>query len=98
VGSTLRLKVQARDVSLALSADGASSILNRLPVRVRECRAADNPAHVMVSLDASGSPCWRASPATRQSSSAYGPASVGADQVGGAARLSNAAAALSIAA
>lgn len=55
VGSTLRLKVQARDVSLALAADGASSILNRLPVRVRECRPADNPAHVLVSLDASGS-------------------------------------------
>ncbi|MEX5341432.1 molybdenum ABC transporter ATP-binding protein [Pseudomonas sp. I2] len=54
VGSTLRLKVQARDVSLALTADGASSILNRLPVRVRECRPADNPAHVMVSLDAAG--------------------------------------------
>ncbi|MBV4507560.1 molybdenum ABC transporter ATP-binding protein [Pseudomonas sp. BW13M1] len=54
MGSTLRLKVQARDVSLALTADGASSILNRLPVRVRECRPADNPAHVLVSLDAAG--------------------------------------------
>ncbi|NIF15739.1 molybdenum ABC transporter ATP-binding protein [Pantoea sp. Cy-639] len=56
MGSALRLKVQARDVSLALSAEGASSILNRLPVRVRECRPADNPAHVLVSLDARGSP------------------------------------------
>lgn len=55
-GSSLRLKVQARDVSLALDADTASSILNRLPVRVRECRPADNPAHVLVSLDAAGSP------------------------------------------
>lgn len=55
VGSTLRLKVQARDVSLTLAADSASSILNRLPVLVRECRAADNPAHVLVSLDAGGS-------------------------------------------
>lgn len=54
-GSTLRVKVQARDVSLSLSADHASSILNRLPVQVLACRAADNPAHVLVSLDASGS-------------------------------------------
>ncbi|MBV4531135.1 molybdenum ABC transporter ATP-binding protein [Pseudomonas sp. SWRI107] len=54
VGSTLRLKVQARDVSLTLAADNVSSILNRLPVRVLECRAADNPAHVLVSLDAGG--------------------------------------------
>ena len=54
VGTTLRLKVQARDVSLALAADSASSILNRLPVQVREWRSTDNPAHVLVSLDAAG--------------------------------------------
>lgn len=54
LGSTLRIKVQARDVSLALAADSASSILNRLPVQVRESRSADNPAHVLVSLDAGG--------------------------------------------
>ncbi|MBA1321343.1 molybdenum ABC transporter ATP-binding protein [Pseudomonas plecoglossicida] len=54
VGSTHRLKIQARDVSLALAADSQSSILNRLPVRVRELRAADNPAHLLVSLDAAG--------------------------------------------
>jgi molybdate transport system ATP-binding protein len=54
MGSTLRLKVQARDVSLAAGIDSASSILNRLPVQVRECRPADNPAHMLVSLDAGG--------------------------------------------
>jgi len=54
MGSTLRVKVQARDVSLALAADSTSSILNRLPVQVRESRPADNPAHVLVSLDAGG--------------------------------------------
>ncbi|QCI13284.1 molybdenum ABC transporter ATP-binding protein [Pseudomonas putida] len=54
IGSTLRIKVQARDVSLALAADSASSILNRLLVHVRESRPADNPAHVLVSLDAGG--------------------------------------------
>lgn len=54
MGSTLRVKVQARDVSLALAADSTSSILNRLPVCVRESRPAANPAHVLVSLDAGG--------------------------------------------
>ncbi|MHC6226108.1 molybdenum ABC transporter ATP-binding protein [Pseudomonas sp. X10] len=53
-GTTLRVKVQARDVSLSLSEDCASSILNRLPVQVREFRPADNAAHVLVSLDAAG--------------------------------------------
>ncbi|WP_342651199.1 molybdenum ABC transporter ATP-binding protein [Pseudomonas sp. REB1044] len=56
VGSTLRLKVQARDVSLTLAQDTTSSILNRLSVTVGECRAADNPAHILVSLDAAGNP------------------------------------------
>ncbi|AXO88850.1 molybdenum ABC transporter ATP-binding protein [Pseudomonas parafulva] len=56
VGSTLRLKVQARDVSLTLAQDTTSSILNRLSVTVSECHAADNPAHVLVSLDAAGNP------------------------------------------
>ncbi len=56
VGSTLRLKVQARDVSLTLAQDTTSSILNRLSVTVSGCRAADNPAHVLVSLDAAGNP------------------------------------------
>ncbi|CAG8868710.1 Vitamin B12 import ATP-binding protein BtuD [Pseudomonas fluorescens] len=53
-GTLLRVKVQARDVSLTLTEDCTSSILNRLPVRVRAFRAADNAAHVLVSLDAAG--------------------------------------------
>lgn len=53
-GSTLRVKVQARDVSLTLDADSTSSILNRLAVRVLQIQAAENPAHVLVSLDANG--------------------------------------------
>ncbi|WP_459205402.1 molybdenum ABC transporter ATP-binding protein [Pseudomonas sp. MLB6B] len=52
LGTAVRIKVQARDVSLALAADQASSILNRLPVQVRQCQAADNPAHLLVGLDA----------------------------------------------
>ncbi|UVL63813.1 molybdenum ABC transporter ATP-binding protein [Pseudomonas sp. B21-032] len=54
VGMPLRLKVQARDVSLSLGADQQSSILNRLPVTVSGHRPADNSAHVLVSLDAAG--------------------------------------------
>ncbi|WP_447803019.1 molybdenum ABC transporter ATP-binding protein [Pseudomonas serbica] len=56
VGQALRCKVQARDVSLSLHGDEQSSILNRLPVTVVSEMAADNSAHVLVRLDASGSP------------------------------------------
>lgn len=56
VGKPLRFKVQARDVSLSLSAEEHSSILNRLPVTVIQEMPADNTAHVLVRLDAGGSP------------------------------------------
>ncbi|WP_455825255.1 molybdenum ABC transporter ATP-binding protein [Pseudomonas graminis] len=56
VGKTLRVKVQARDVSLSLQAGEHSSILNRLPVTVTQEIAADNSAHVLVRLDADGTP------------------------------------------
>ncbi|MGA9700971.1 molybdenum ABC transporter ATP-binding protein [Pseudomonas sp.] len=56
VGKTLRVKVQARDVSLSLQAEEHSSILNRLPVTVTQEIAADNSAHVLVRLDADGTP------------------------------------------
>ncbi|WP_296185454.1 molybdenum ABC transporter ATP-binding protein [Pseudomonas sp. UBA1879] len=52
----LRLKVQARDVSLTLRADDRTSILNRLPVTVVSEVPADNAAHVLVRLDAAGTP------------------------------------------
>ncbi|KKX57795.1 MULTISPECIES: molybdenum ABC transporter ATP-binding protein [Pseudomonas] len=55
-GQALRCKVQARDVSLSLHGDEQSSILNRLPVTVVSEMAADNSAHVLVRLDAAGSP------------------------------------------
>ena len=55
-GKALRVKVQARDVSLNLQAEERSSILNRLPVTVTEEMAADNSAHVLVRLDADGTP------------------------------------------
>jgi molybdate transport system ATP-binding protein len=56
LGKVLRVKVQARDVSLSLQAGEHSSILNRLPVTVTQEIAADNSAHVLVRLDADGTP------------------------------------------
>ena len=56
VGKQLRFKVQARDVSLSLAGGEQSSILNRLPVTVISEIAADNTAHVLVRLDAGGTP------------------------------------------
>ena len=56
IGKSLRFKVQARDVSLSLQAGEHSSILNRLPVTVSQETAADNSAHVLVRLDAAGTP------------------------------------------
>ncbi len=56
VGARARLRIQARDVSLALAADEASSILNRLPVRIVGFAAAAHPAHCLVSLEAAGTP------------------------------------------
>ncbi|WP_410524891.1 molybdenum ABC transporter ATP-binding protein [Pseudomonas sp. DTU_2021_1001937_2_SI_NGA_ILE_001] len=55
-GQRLRFKVQARDVSLSRQFDEQSSILNRLPVQVVREVPADHPAHVMVQLDADGTP------------------------------------------
>ncbi|QLG93457.1 molybdenum ABC transporter ATP-binding protein [Pseudomonas yamanorum] len=56
LGKHLRFKVQARDVSLSLQAEEYSSILNRLPVTVTQEIPADNSAHVLVRLDAGGTP------------------------------------------
>lgn len=55
-GKALRFKVQARDISLSLEPDHQSSILNRLPVTVVSEIPADNAAHVLVRLDAAGTP------------------------------------------
>ena len=50
-GEALRLRVQARDVSLALAAPSDSSILNILPATVVAV-AQDSPGQCMVALDA----------------------------------------------
>ncbi|MCE5182621.1 MAG: molybdenum ABC transporter ATP-binding protein [Betaproteobacteria bacterium] len=51
----VRLRIPARDISLALERHGDSSILNVLPASVVEI-ADETPAHVMVRLDAGGVP------------------------------------------
>ena len=56
LGKHLRFKVQARDVSLSLQPGEHSSILNCLPVTVTQEIPADNSAHVLVRLDAAGTP------------------------------------------
>lgn len=55
-GKHLRFKVRARDVSLSLQPGEHSSILNCLPVTVIQEIPADNSAHVLVRLDAAGTP------------------------------------------
>jgi len=55
-GKPLRFKIQARDVSLNLQPDEHSSILNRLPVTIVSEVPADNAAHVLVRMNAGGTP------------------------------------------
>ena len=56
LGQRLRFRVQARDVSLALTRSEDSTITNVLPVMVGEVAEADTPAHVLVRLNAEGTP------------------------------------------
>lgn len=55
VGQALRIRVQARDVSLTLAPQTGTSILNILPVTVLAL-SDDGAGQVMVALDASGTP------------------------------------------
>ncbi|MDD5242075.1 MAG: molybdenum ABC transporter ATP-binding protein [Sulfuricella sp.] len=55
LGTRVRLRIHARDVSITLERHGDSSILNVLPVTVSEI-ADEGPAQVMVRLDAAGAP------------------------------------------
>lgn len=56
VGQHLRFRVHARDVSLALEKAEGTSISNLLPARVEQVVAAETLAHVLVRLDAQGTP------------------------------------------
>lgn len=53
-GAALRIRVLARDVSLARSAHADSSIVNQLPARVIDVSACPPDGHVLVRLDAGG--------------------------------------------
>jgi molybdate transport system ATP-binding protein len=56
INRRLRFRVHARDVSLTLTRAEGTSISNLLPASVTEIAAADTPAHVLVRLDAHGTP------------------------------------------
>jgi len=55
IGQTLRIRVQARDVSLTLHKQSGTSILNILSVTVTAL-SPDSPGQMMVALDAGGCP------------------------------------------
>ena len=55
-GATLRLRILARDVSLALTPQTDGSILNHLQATVTTQRTVNEGAHVIVRLDAGGTP------------------------------------------
>jgi len=73
VGHSLRIRIQARDVSLTLAPQTGTSILNILPVTVTAI-SDDSPGQVMVRLDAAGSPLLAR--ITRKSADALGLATV----------------------
>jgi molybdate transport system ATP-binding protein len=52
----VRVRIDARDVSLALVPPDRSSILNVLPARVVELAADPDPAQVLVRLEAGNEP------------------------------------------
>ena len=56
IGHPLRLRIHARDVSLALERATGTSIANLLPATVAEIADADTPGHCLVRLDAGGTP------------------------------------------
>ncbi|WP_323142426.1 molybdenum ABC transporter ATP-binding protein [Massilia phyllosphaerae] len=56
IGTHLRCRIHARDVSLALQRPGGTSIVNLLPARVTACAATDTPGHVLVQLRMGSSP------------------------------------------
>ncbi|MDE2441095.1 MAG: molybdenum ABC transporter ATP-binding protein [Betaproteobacteria bacterium] len=56
VGTHLRCRIHARDVSLALEPQTRSSILNCVTATVVALAPTDTPGHILVKLDASGEP------------------------------------------
>ncbi|WP_374604401.1 molybdenum ABC transporter ATP-binding protein [Niveibacterium sp.] len=58
VGRSVRVRILARDVSIALSGDNASSIQNRFACTIRDIVPADDPSQCLVGLVASGVPLF----------------------------------------
>ena len=56
VGTPLRCRIHARDVSLALTPQVQTSILNCVSAIVVDLAPTETPGHVLVKLDVSGSP------------------------------------------
>ena len=56
IGTHLRCRIHARDVSLALEQPQGSSIVNRLPAVVTAVAATETPGHVLVQLRIGSSP------------------------------------------
>jgi len=56
VGSYLRCRIHARDVSLSLQRPAGTSIVNLLPATVTAIAAAETPGHVLVQLRVGASP------------------------------------------
>ena len=56
IGTLLRCRIHARDVSLALVPQVQSSILNSVEATVVDLAPTDTPGHVMVRLDVAGEP------------------------------------------
>nr|WP_315465051.1 molybdenum ABC transporter ATP-binding protein [uncultured Rhodoferax sp.] len=58
LGQTVRLRVLARDVSIATRMPTDTSIQNVLPCTVVAVRSDQHPAQALVQLDCSGTPLW----------------------------------------
>jgi molybdate transport system ATP-binding protein len=56
VGTPVRVRILARDISIALSGDNASSIQNRFACQITGIAPADDPAQCLVGLQAGGVP------------------------------------------
>jgi len=56
LGTHLRCRIHARDVSLALQRPSGTSIVNLLPARVTASAATDTPGHVLVQLRMGSTP------------------------------------------
>ncbi len=70
IGHAVRVRILARDVSLALQAHGGTSILNMLSATVAEMGEDAHPALALVRLDAGGAPL--VARLTRRSAAALG--------------------------